>query len=675
MESLDASLNRCRVTPSASRAMAAARMRLQRGSEAHHGHAGPEESDEETERLLAPWAAAHLPSARCCSFLHLTACAAASSSSPSRRCLLVSLVALACLCLLLTALLIRERAARAREAEDEPPPPLYPPLAVRVAPLAPLTAACNRSLIFSFTGVTVGLGSKLDQLLTAGMACLREREDRHLFLDDRSWAYVSFLTLFLPSAPLGPELPGWNDALTERRLAVAEQLLWPPLLSVRLLAADSAPLQRHHSTLCLTQQVAAALLPPPSPGSRYGLLRHNATHDLLPRRFLRCSSLSSLLLSPRPPFASLLAANEDEADAEAAAAEAPAVCSPPHASDAYRPPLVAHSMAKREADGYLRYLLQQPHIYAEYAYGYPPTRWYDAAKTAHPEMQLQPQALRLLHELHPHALPAATAERLHWLSNGSILVRYEGEGEPPLLLPAPPLLFVEKQRIFHDLLILRPEYRSQAADVLQRLGWTTRSSLWEAAWRRHSAQAAPVPSASSGSSSRPYLAFHVRRQDKSVEFKEMPLSVFIAAAERVVSNDLQLQQAFGVVSSSSCLPTREANASAEQYAVQLMLLTDDDSTLAELRRLRPCWRVETPFPAEPGMVRKGDGQVAQQSSHWKQEMARRLLVSLVLLTEADYAIVTFSSNIGRLVALARGWVDFSWAGRTVSLDTDWFHIW
>ena len=593
-----------------------------------------------------------------------------SSSSPSelqpvgrpgRRVLLLCLLALCCFCLLLLlrGLLLLPQPAMSVEKME------------RVVSLPPLSASCPRTLTFSFTGIVTGLGSKLDQMLTAAAACLREQEGRQLFLDDRNWNYASFHSLFLPSAAIGPELPGWNDAATLPARAVAEQLLWPPLLSVRQLAADLMQGQHHLSTLVMP---AGFALPPASPLSQYGLLRHNATHDLLPRRFLSQSAIAPLLLSPHPPLQSALG-DDAGAGAESASAAAAAVpCSPPHWSENYHvgawSPAPPRTGIAEESTVSAHYAL--PHIYAEHAYGYPPTLWYDKAKTRWPELQLFPAGIRFLHELYPEVLPAPQPAEARWWPNGSLHVQYQAAGTS-LLLPAPHLLFTLKQRLFHELLLVRPEYRQQAASKLQSLGWTPRSSVWEAAWRRLAAAQDADGSAGSGSDN-PYISFHVRRQDKGREIAQVvQLPAFVAAAERIVSADKRLQRAFALSALSSPSPSCAADGSG-LYAVRVMLLSDDDSTLDELRRLRPCWRVESAVSAEPGLVRSSDEQVGKQSAEWKLRMAQRLMVSLVLLAEADYAVVTFSSNIGRLTALARGWVDWQWAGRTVSLDADFFHI-
>ena len=113
-----------------------------------------------------------------------------------------------------------------------PPPQPLPPPAASLSP-CPQLPVCSRTLVYSLSEEHVGFGSKVDQMLTAALACLREFDNRVLFLSDRGWVYFSLPLLFLPAPPFLPVLRGWNDADTDQQRAVTEQMTWPASWSVR----------------------------------------------------------------------------------------------------------------------------------------------------------------------------------------------------------------------------------------------------------------------------------------------------------------------------------------------------------------------------------------------------------------------------------------------------------
>ena len=108
------------------------------------------------------------------------------------------------------------------------------------------------------------------------------------------------------------------------------------------------------------------------------------------------------------------------------------------------------------------------------------------------------------------------------------------------------------------------------------------------------------------------------------------------------------------------------------YQVQVLVLSDDSSVVAAFEQLRPCWRFVTAFAHEPALVRVVDQSQDSLPSTLKRKSAERLMTEPILATEAEYAVVTYSSNIGRLVALSRGWVDSHWEKRVISLDVPWY---
>ena len=226
-----------------------------------------------------------------------------------------------------------------------------------------------------------------------------------------------------------------------------------------------------------------------------------------------------------------------------------------------------------------------------------------------------------------------------------------------------------------------------------------------------SASSSPAPSAA-WSSRRRYVAIHLRRGDKEAELRNIhhleyaAVTRYVTAAEAFIAAHAQLNASWPLMTRAAV----RANCSASLWqladqqtadlcaawweqqddALQLpqphvLAVSDDPASYATLRRGRPCWRWMFPSEHELWAAERREWQPAsarpavpkgghQQWTFNSQPEAVRLsatasvLVDLLLLSMADCVVLTLSSNIGRMVALSRGWWDVWVEHRLSSLD-------
>ena len=214
---------------------------------------------------------------------------------------------------------------------------------------------------------------------------------------------------------------------------------------------------------------------------------------------------------------------------------------------------------------------------------------------------------------------------------------------------------------------------------------------------------------------RRYVGIHLRRGDKEGELKNVhhleyaTVSRYVDAAEAFIGSEARLNASWPVMTKAAVLadhsasrwqlldqPTADSCAAwwrQQDDALQLpqphvVAVSDDPASYVTLRQYRPCWRWM--FPAEhefwsaegrewrPASDRQqaaagNTGGHSQWTFNGEPE-AKRLsatagvLIDMLLLSMADCVVLTLSSNIGRMVALSRGWWDVHVERRLTSLD-------
>ena len=238
-------------------------------------------------------------------------------------------------------------------------------------------------------------------------------------------------------------------------------------------------------------------------------------------------------------------------------------------------------------------------------------------------------------------------------------------------LPMPHLLYVLEHRLMHRLLIVSPSIRRAVRKWLSRFqlrsGAKRRQKLLSAALRGDSVTwPFQTPTYSPGNA---FIALHVRRQDKSRERPLVESRHYLEQVDDIIRGDPDLRAAFPAIS------PRMRNCTAKFYP-QVVLLSDDiNAVFTEMRELRPCYRFIYPDIATSLVARTDEVSYAAMTPALQEEEAERLLSALVLLSEADYTVLTYSSNIGRLVAMSRGWVDSVWEKHVRSVDGDSWTPW
>ena len=485
---------------------------------------------------------------------------------------------------------------------------LSPPTTAIVAASLPV---CPRTLMFVITGVKVGLGSKLDQLLTAAVASLREHDNRYVFVEDVNWDYVSLSLLFLPTPALTPVLDGWNDPSSNRTEAMWEQLSsWPSLFSIRPLTLGAPP---SGSVPHFLAHEAWRDVYSPSPSLPSECDRHRSPlhpHVLLPHN-CHCSAEHGTMYSDFLP------------------------------SDLWT----------------ISNLSRRSHVRSLHGYGY-----------------VQPWVEDLHKPMRPFAAPPDVRRRLA-LSAPHL---HSSRLQRRTPLPAPSPMFVLKQRLLHHLAVLRPEIREAAAAWMKAHSLRSRSAARRAVsaiLRPEEELADSAETEDEGGSG--WVAVHIRRQDKGNEATVIDLSNYTAAVRDVLATDPELGRSFppfpSHLTAASCTPAWIPGPGVRWPQVALM--TDEPAVVEELRRLvRGCWNVVTAFEPAPSLIRRDDFSQGWWSGRMKEEFTVRLAVELVLLSEADYAVLTLSSNVGLMVQLSRGWQDSVWEGRVRSLDQAMRHF-
>ena len=216
-----------------------------------------------------------------------------------------------------------------------------------------------------------------------------------------------------------------------------------------------------------------------------------------------------------------------------------------------------------------------------------------------------------------------------------------------------------------------------------------------------------------------FVALHVRRGDKAVELEGVSKAAFgdleryAVAVEEVARGDKQLRGSWPLMSAANssdaalfsfALPWA-AGMCRQWWRLQeegliirqphVVLLSDDPAAFHGLMRARPCWQWLTPQLHERWNVseqrwkEREDGPAASAADatlgwtegggheQWsfnaldaqqREASTHSLLLELALLSLADHAVLTLSSNLGRMTALSRGAWDALVERRVTSLD-------
>ena len=459
---------------------------------------------------------------------------------------------------------------------------------------------CPRSLVLPLALNQHGWGVKMRHVVSNALLCNRRLQNRSFFMTEANWNYHSWTAGFLPPAGrLAPLLPGWDEPHINRTEAAWQQLYWPPALSARRLR--------------LTEK---------RDEGRLATLLHEDGQDLYP-----ASSLS-----PQPATASAFAFPFDTD------------CLPP----------VQRSMQHKSSTAWLdlNVSLPLPHLRGLME------MWdwaWERLGSEIPERALPPDALDFLLLSSPHLFGNSSRRQQLGLALGN--PRLSSALLEPGYIQPPYEHYLLSNRIWHQLAVLRPELRVEVRRVLERHSLRSRSQTHE--WILAQLQS-PRPHASHTPTSaslagRPFFGLHVRRQDKVEEATPLPASAYVAAVEAVLAKDDQLVASLPAVNCSGRL----------QPEPVVYIMTDEPQAAAEFPLLRPCWRfVIDPFGSViPGLTRKNESQWNSLPADDRLQQTRRLLLEATLMSEAEYAIMTGSSNMAMIFMINRGWIDYVWEKR------------
>lgn len=134
----------------------------------------------------------------------------------------------------------------------------------------------------------------------------------------------------------------------------------------------------------------------------------------------------------------------------------------------------------------------------------------------------------------------------------------------------------------------------------------------------------------------PYLGFHIRGGDKSIEHELVPIQKYISKAE-FYSN---IRSAF--------------------------VSTDDYTFVENLREEYPYWSFQTlTKPSDRGYVQSNFNKLSNKE---KKEQLINMFASMEYLSRADQCFCTFSSNIGMFLGMRIG-------EKAVGVDFDKWRVW
>ena len=251
---------------------------------------------------------------------------------------------------------------------------------------------------------------------------------------------------------------------------------------------------------------------------------------------------------------------------------------------------------------------------------------------------------------------------------------------PSLPLPLPHPLMLLKRRLLRWLVQPRDEEKERVRQWLQQVGLRPKLTLDE--WReRKRGGGGGRQAAGEG---RRYIGVHVRRGDKVQSLKMSRNAdvgpVYIQAIHHLLNSSLaHLTQPTPPSPSTSPSPLTDACTALGPASPQpdVVLVSDDPAVYSSLPQLAPCFRWHFPFAATGAeavsRVSGGHDQVVFDSLELgeREALTRDFLCQLLTLVLADYAVVTYSSNVGRLVATLRGWHDSHVERRVRSIDRGW----
>ena len=524
---------------------------------------------------------------------------------------------------------------------DEAPPVMVSQLSV---------GYCPRSHLYSLADNSFGLGVGLVLLLQTAQVCNVHLQNKTLFIRDIDWNYHSWSSLFLPPSAMAPLLGGWdNDTargvsnnLTE---ASWDQLSWPPALS----------------TLPLS------FIQPKDTTAMNDYFRHGANGGEYP----------SSMLAPTPRTAPSFAMPYSQSTE----------CLLPHggSSIAATADWTLNSLASHTRG------VQQ---FAEISAGI-------ISKTLNP-FTVPPYHLQYLFLSSPHLWGNERSRSRFsmdsWLTNTTLL---ETEFlHSSRLSSLPDARFLMMQRIWHQSVVPTPYLRHEAQTILRSNNLRTRSvrvsALRRQLRRLGLMRSDPYPTSSASlfpesPTGHGYIALHVRRQDKQTEWSPTPAFRYLEEVELILAEDKELVSSFPTVPfsslSSACLhhvkssnESMMGNSSTGSEMLysqpQIVFVTDDPHCHSEFMALRPCWNflIDPAKSFAASIERKGDVTWQSLSPEDRRVQAQKLVIEMTLVAEADYAIVTFSSNLGKCLWFDRGWSDIAWEHRLRSVDQGWISM-
>ena len=268
------------------------------------------------------------------------------------------------------------------------------------------------------------------------------------------------------------------------------------------------------------------------------------------------------------------------------------------------------------------------------------------------------------------------------LYENPLAARLRASPRPSLAAPAAPAYLLMKRRYLRWLIQPVPTVRERVAAWLQQRGLRVKLSLDE--WRQMRGRGSAVGGARVRG--RRYVAVHVRRGDKLRSLKVRkdadPSAFFLRAVRDIVNASAALAAVVsdGAFVAPSTVISEACAALGSQAALpqpDVVLVSDDATVYSTLPLLAPCWRWHFPFGGPAHISDRPSTGGHDQSTFDVMELAEResaamnFLCQLMTLVLADHAVVTYSSNVGRLVATIRGWQDSHVERRVHSLDRGW----
>ena len=249
------------------------------------------------------------------------------------------------------------------------------------------------------------------------------------------------------------------------------------------------------------------------------------------------------------------------------------------------------------------------------------------------------------------------------LYQNPLVKEWKAKAPPSSLTPSP-----------HPYLLMKRRYVRQWVQPVPEVGDRVRRWLRDTGLR---------PKGTWDEGGRRYIGVHVRRGDK-VKSLGMKESADVApfyirtVLEALNTSTLHSLHPFALTSIQSRTPSSLTSACLEMGEEALLpqpdvvLVSDDHSVYETMPLLAPCWRWHFPFVGEGRGLgghqqQRFDGMELEE----REEVTLDFVCQLMALVLADEVVVTYSSNVGRLIATIRGWQDSQVEHRVHSLDYKW----